>query len=101
VGGIVVDLDGNPVANVTIVPWERNAYASVPYGPSGPPSPTGSDGRFLLTELPNVPLKLMAQIKPPRDSRELRVRFPATVFADPGQMDIRIKLDPKLQRPLP
>ncbi|MGD9634220.1 MAG: carboxypeptidase regulatory-like domain-containing protein [Pirellulales bacterium] len=101
VGGIVVDLDGNPVANVTIVPWERNSYASVPFGPSGPPPPTGADGRFLLTELPNVPLKLMAYMKPPADSRERRMRFPATVFAEPGQMDIRIKLDPKLQRPLP
>lgn len=101
VGGVVVDLDGNPVANVTIVPWERDGYTSVPYGPNGPPSPTDVEGRFVLTDLPNVPLKLMAYVMPPADSKERFTRFPATVFVEPGQMNVRIKLDPKLQRPLP
>jgi protocatechuate 3,4-dioxygenase beta subunit len=101
VAGFVVDLEGMPVPGVTVTAWERNGYRSVSYGPGGPPQPTDAKGRFRIDDLPNVPLKLLAYIQPPEPRKERSIRFPASVNAEAGQTDVRIVLDPKLQRPLP
>jgi hypothetical protein len=100
VAGVVVDPDGNPVPGVEVSAWERGAGASVSYGRSGPPRPTDAEGRFRIDDLPNVPLKLMAQMRSP-NPKDLSVHFPAWANAEPGQTDARLVLDPKLQRPLP
>jgi hypothetical protein len=95
VSGIVVDPDGNPVEGATINASQR----------SGPPitggftrRPTGKDGRFTIRGVPNVPLTLMVYMKPPPDSQDRLIRFPARVEAEPGQTDVQIVLDPKLVR---
>ena len=101
VAGIVVDPDGKPVAGADISAWERDGYAGISYGPDGPPPPTDAKGRFRIEGLPKVPLKLMAQIRPREQRKDLSIHFPAWRNAEPGQTDVRIVLDPKLQRPLP
>jgi hypothetical protein len=60
-----------------------------------------SKGRFRLNDMPNAPLKLTAHIRAPADAKDQQIHFPAEVEAQPGQTDVRIVLDPKLQRPLP
>ena len=101
VSGTVVDLDGQPVAGVTVSAWEQGAGGSVAFGSRGAPPPTDANGRFQINDLPNVPLKLMAYITPPEPRKERSIRFPATVNVEPNETDVRIVLDPKLQRPLP
>ena len=100
VAGIVVDPDGKPVAGATVSAMERSG-GSISFGRGGPPKPTGSDGQFRINELPNVPLQLLAYIQDPNNRKDGRIHFPARVNAEPGQTDVRIVLDPKLQRPLP
>jgi protocatechuate 3,4-dioxygenase beta subunit len=93
--GIVVDPDGNPVAGAT-VSAQLNRGPSVIRSPTGPPSwmETGKDGRFCLTQLPDLPLELMAYIRPKGPDRN--IRFPARVKCELNQQDIRIVLDPSL-----
>ena len=59
--------------------------------------PTGTDGRFTVTGVPNVPLTVMAWFRHPPDAVDRTIRFPAKVDAEPGDKDVRIILDPKLQ----
>jgi uncharacterized GH25 family protein len=100
VAGIVVDPDGKPVAGATVSAMERSGR-SISFGRAGPPKPTGPDGRFRINDLPNVPLQLMAYIRVPESTKDRSIHFPARVNAEPGQTNVRILLDPKLQRPLP
>jgi hypothetical protein len=48
-----------------------------------------------------VPLELLAYISAPEATKDRRILFPARVKVEPNQTNIRIVLDPKLQRPLP
>jgi Carboxypeptidase regulatory-like domain len=100
VAGIVVDPAGKPVAGVTVSAHERNG-GSISFGRRGPPPRTGPDGRFRLEDLPNVPLELMAYIQAKEPTKDRSIHFPARVNTEPNRTDIRIVLDPKLQRPLP
>ena len=100
VAGIVVDPDGKPVAGATVSAMERSG-GSISFGRSGPPKPTDTDGRFRINDLPSIPLQLLAYIQDPNNRKGGRIHFPARVNAEPGQTDVRIVLDPKLQRPLP
>lgn len=100
VAGIVVDPDGKPVAGVTVSASQRDG-GSISYGRNGPPQPTGPDGRFRIDDLPNVPLELLAYMRAPAGTNDRSIHFPARVHAEPGDSDVRILLDPKLQRPLP
>jgi hypothetical protein len=96
VSGMVVDPDGNPVAGATVSARLRSSRSGIPG--AIPEQPTGKDGRFMIREVPNLPLTLMAYIPPPSGSGDRRVLFPTTVDAEPGQTDVRIVLDPKLVR---
>ena len=98
VAGIVVDPDGKPVAGVTVSASERNGGG---ISRRGLAPKTGPDGRFRLEELPSVPLELMAYISAPAGTKDHTIHFPARVNAEPNQSNVRIVLDPKLQRPLP
>ncbi|MEX2122241.1 MAG: carboxypeptidase-like regulatory domain-containing protein [Pirellulales bacterium] len=95
VSGVVVDPDGNPVAGVTVSASEQGG-GSIAGGFTR--QPTGPDGRFTIPRLPSSPLQLMAYIRLPDDATDRRIRFPAIVRIQPGQTDVRIVLDPKLQR---
>lgn len=55
---------------------------------------TDKQGRFELSPLPDVPLELMAYLRP--TDGDYTIRFPARVKPRPGQQDIRIVLDPSL-----
>jgi hypothetical protein len=96
VSGMVVDPDGKPVAGAVVSAWIRSGSSSIPRAFTE--RPTGKDGRFTISHVPNVPLKLDAYIRQPSDSKGGRIRFPANVDAEPGQKDVRILLDPKLVR---
>jgi hypothetical protein len=100
VAGVVVDPEGMPVAGVTVSAQQRNG-GSISYGRRGPPKPTDAAGRFRIEDLPNEPLELMAYIQPAENTKDRSIHFPARAKAEPGQADVRIVLDPKLQRPLP
>jgi hypothetical protein len=100
VAGIVVDPNGKPVPGVTVSVHERGG-GSISFGRRGPRPPTGADGKFRLEDLPNVPLELLAFIRNPNSRGGSSIPFPARVNAEPGQTNVRIILDPKLQRPLP
>src|SRR5262249_28085516 len=93
VAGIVVDPDGNPVENVTISARDRKTHQFIPLT-RGEITVTGKDGKFIIRNVPDVPLSLMAYIRTIQSS----VHSPATADADPGQTDVRILLDPKLSR---
>jgi carboxymethylenebutenolidase len=101
VAGTIVDPNGKPVANVTVYATEKATYRSVSYGPDGEPKPTDADGRFRLEDMPNVVLELTAYIRPKEGQGDGGIHFPATATVKPGQTNVRIVLDPKLQRPLP
>ncbi|HEX2475015.1 MAG TPA: carboxypeptidase regulatory-like domain-containing protein [Lacipirellulaceae bacterium] len=100
VAGIVVDPDGKPVAGVTVSAQQRNG-GSISYGRRGPPKLTDAAGRFRIEDLPNEPLELMAYIRASETTKDRSIHFPAHANAEPGQTNVRIVLDPKLQRPLP
>jgi hypothetical protein len=87
------------VAGVTVSAQQRNG-GSISYGRRGPPKLTDAAGRFRIEDIPNEPLELMAWI-PTRHPKDNSIHFPAHAKAEPGQTDVRIVLDPKLQRPLP
>ncbi len=94
VSGIVVDPRGNPVEGVMVLAQDRfsRREISASYRP-----PTGKDGRFTITELPDVPLRLMARPPYARSSGSERPRiFAAYADAKPGQSDVRIVFDPKV-----
>jgi 5-hydroxyisourate hydrolase-like protein (transthyretin family) len=95
VSGIVVDPDGNPVAGASVSARMRSGE-SIPRAFTT--QPTGKDGRFAIRGVPNVPLTLMAYIRPPEDSKDRTIHHPAHVEAEPGQTDVRIVLDPNLAR---
>ena len=95
VAGTVVDPDGNPVEGAS-VSAEMLSGGSIPRAFT--PRPTGKDGRFTIHGVPDVPLTLMAYIRPPDDAEDRRIHFPARIEAEPGQTDVRIVLDPKLVR---
>lgn len=100
--GIVVDREGNPVADVQIVvrlangePIPRRdaeARASLSTGPSG---------RFRLDKLPDEPLQLTAFVRPPRQAAPgTPIRFPAELQPALNQTDIRLVLDARLADPV-
>jgi hypothetical protein len=95
VAGIVVDPEGKPVAGVVVGARMRSGQ-SFPRGFAR--EPTGSDGRFTIRGVPNVPLTLDAYIRPADSARDRSIRFSSRVEAEPGQADVRIVLDPKLAR---
>jgi beta-lactamase regulating signal transducer with metallopeptidase domain/protocatechuate 3,4-dioxygenase beta subunit len=94
VAGIVVDPDGNPVEGAQVSVRRRSGRS---ISGAFTRSPTGKDGRFAISAVPNVPLSLMAYIANPPGSRDRSIHFTSTVDAMPGETDVRIVLDPKLQ----
>ena len=59
--------------------------------------PTGKNGRFMIRGVPDEPLTISAHI----DAGYRTLGFPifsANADAEPGQMDVRIVVDPKLVR---
>lgn len=98
VSGIVVDPDGNPVEGVVLSARDRKTRRTIQSSRPFLRNVTGKDGRFTMRELPNVPLSLMAYIPLPMGSTDRAIRFPSEVDAEPGQTDVQIILDPKLQR---
>jgi len=94
VSGIVVDPDGNPVEGAKVSAEDRTGR---PIRGAFTEQPTGKDGRFTIRGVPNVALSMMAYIPDPPNSKDRRIRFPARVDAMPGDKDVRIVLDPKLQ----
>ena len=95
VSGTVVDPDGNPVAGATVSVGMRSG-GQIPRAFTE--RPTGKDGRFVIRGVPNVPLEIMAYIRPRDDSKDRLIPYPAHVDAEPGQTDVQIVLDPKLVR---
>src|SRR5208282_3921888 len=95
VAGTVVDPDDKPVAGVTVSAAMRSGGS---IRRAFMQRPTGNDGRFTIRGVPNLPLTLMAYIRPPDDSKDRRIHFSARVDAEPGETDVRIVLDPKLVR---
>lgn len=100
VAGVVVDPDGKPLSGVTVSVTPMDILARSAWGGGGSP-PTDADGRFRVNGLPNSPLRLMVYIPPPANSTNRIIRFPAEVFTESGQTDVRIIYDPKLKRSLP
>jgi len=104
VAGTVVDLDGNPVAGVSVRAEVRsgmettNTYADPFYFYAYSKQPTGKNGRFTIRGVLSAPLMLLAHIEPPQDSKDRRIHYSKFVEAQPDQTDVRIVLDPKLVR---
>lgn len=98
VSGTVIDPDGNPVEHAT-VSVSRRGGGSI--SGAWQREPTGPDGRFRIDGLPNESLQVMAYIRAPEGTKDHSIHFPAYVDAEPGDDNVRIVLDPKLQRPLP
>jgi uncharacterized GH25 family protein len=98
VAGVVVDPDGKPVAGATVSVSRREGGS---ISSAFTRDPTGADGRFRIEGLPDVPLKLMAYVRAPEPTKDHTIHFPAYAEAAPGDDDVQILLDPKLQRPLP
>ena len=98
--GKVVDLDGNPIAGIRVMSRLRSgeilSRRSTPSGGhlDNPPwTDTDDDGSFILTELPDAPIWLMAYRRDPAGGR---VRHAANAMPNLNQRDIRILLDPSL-----
>jgi protocatechuate 3,4-dioxygenase beta subunit len=112
--GIVVDPQGKPVKGSRVVAKMLNGrFLSGPRQPSRPRPWTETDdqGRFELRQLPDQPLELMATQpnplaarregpppRPPFPQRGVPIRHPAYVRPSMNQQDIRIVLDPTLDR---
>lgn len=91
VTGIVVDYDGNPLEGVRVRAIERTSRPVY----SSPPPPTGKDGRFTISNLPNTELILSVEGYHPLQNN-IPILFPTLAEVKPGQTEARIVLDPKL-----
>jgi hypothetical protein len=91
---VVVDPDGQPVADVTVSAHLANGK-SISYSGQGAAPWTKSDaeGRFNLVELPDEPVELMAYRA---KSEGGPIAFPAKMRPQIGQQNIRIIFDPRL-----
>lgn len=96
--GIVVDPNGNPVSGISVNASLKNR-GMIPRRDNSPPPwvETDSRGEFLLEQLPDSSIELMAYKRNPAGGR---IHFPAQVSAELNQKGIRIVLDPTLTDPL-
>jgi hypothetical protein len=92
--GIVVDPKGTPVADITIMA-QLGMGRSVNRLPNGkfPQTKTGKDGRFELTQLPDLQLQLMTFRANPQGGR---IVHPSTIQPTLNQKNLRIVFDPSL-----
>jgi protocatechuate 3,4-dioxygenase beta subunit len=92
--GIVVDPKGTPVADNTIMA-QLGMGRSVNRLPNGkfPQTKTGKDGRFELTQLPDLQLQLMTFRANPQGGR---IVHPSTIQPTLNQKNLRIVFDPSL-----
>lgn len=95
IAGTVVDPGGNPVAGVT-VSAQMSSGRSIPMAFTR--FPTGPDGKFVIRGVPNVPLTLTASIitrsENPEDNEVHYLAEPVNQNIEPGDLDIRVVLDP-------
>lgn len=89
--GRIVDLDGNPLANV-IITASTSKWGTIPRRDNAPFPWTKSDslGNFLLEQLPDVPIDLLIG----------RALYEARLSPEMNQQGMRIVLDPSLREPL-
>lgn len=93
--GVVVDLEGNPVAGVT-VSTRMASGRSLSRPQRGPPPWTKTDaqGHFRLSQLPEEPLSLMTY---QANQAGGSIRYPSHTNPKMNQQDIRIVFDPALR----
>jgi protocatechuate 3,4-dioxygenase beta subunit len=93
--GIVVDPQGNPVADITVSASLAGGRGSLSRQIDAPPpwTKTDSQGRFTLSHLPDEPIELLAYRANPQGGR---IFYPAKVQPRLNQDDIRIVFNPKL-----
>ena len=95
--GVVVDLEGNPVAGYTVsasLADSRSGFG-LSRPKAGPPPWTETDakGRFGLSNLPEKPLKLMVYKANPQGGT---IHYPVSQNVKLNDKEIRIIVDPKL-----
>jgi hypothetical protein len=90
VGGVVTDPNGKPVEGLEVWAFVRSDGHKIEVE-----AHTGKDGRFLINQVPNVPLTLAAYKMPTNHIVDLAHFFFARKDAEAGQMDVRFVFDPK------
>jgi uncharacterized GH25 family protein len=98
ISGQVVDPQGQPVQGVN-VGAELSTGGNIPRRGNLPPpwTETDSQGRFHLTGLPAESIQLHAYKRNPNDTR---IRYMVRLTPTQNQSDVRIVLDPALQKPI-
>ncbi len=92
VGGVVTDPNGKPVEGLEVWVFARSDGRKIEaWGGAN----TGADGRFLINQVPNVPLTLVAVGTPTNGKLDLADFFLPRKDAEPGQINVRIVFDPK------
>ena len=92
--GMVVDLKGKPLAGIN-VSASLAGGGDVARPKSGPPPwiETDGQGRFALSQLPEMPIELMAYKNNPGDTE---IKYITRIRPKLNQQDIRIVMDPSL-----
>jgi beta-lactamase regulating signal transducer with metallopeptidase domain len=95
--GEVVDPKGKPVAGAKISASLANGELIPRRQHNTPWTDTDAQGRFVLTDLPNLPIELLAYVHNPGEEY---IRYTVKTRPTLNQTNVRIILDPSLHTPI-
>jgi hypothetical protein len=95
--GVVVDPKGQPVAGAKVSASLANGQMIPRRQQNTPWTDTDAQGRFVLTELPSLPIELLSYMQNPGEEY---IRYTVKTRPALNQKDVRIILDPSLHTPI-